>query len=84
MIKIKIYSAPFCVYCNEAKDFFDQHALPYTEVDVSVDEEAAKDMVSRTNQMSIPVIEIGDEIITGFDKSQIKKILRESGVKIEE
>ncbi len=84
MIKIKIYSAPFCGYCDEAKDFFDQHAILYTEVDVSVNEEAAQDMVYRTKQMSVPVIEIGDDILIGFDKGQIKNSLAKAGVKIEE
>jgi len=75
MIKIKIYSTPFCVYCKIAKDFFDKKGLLYEEVDVSVDEKAAQEMVARTNQMGVPVIEIGEEVVIGFNKSQIEKIL---------
>ena len=75
MIKIKIYSTPFCVYCKIAKDFFDKKGLSYEEVDVSVDEKAAQEMVARTNQMGVPVIEIGEEVVIGFNKSQIEKIL---------
>jgi len=75
MTKIKIYSAPFCGYCRVAKDFFDKKGLVYEEVDVSVDEKAAQEMVSRTNQMGVPVIEVGEEIVIGFNKSQIEKIL---------
>ncbi len=75
MIKIKIYSTPFCVYCKIAKDFFDKKGLAYEEVDVSVDEKAAQEMVARTNQMGVPVIEVGEEIVIGFNKSQIEKIL---------
>jgi len=75
MIKIKIYSTPFCVYCKIAKDFFDKKGLAYEEVDVSVDEKAAQEMVARTNQMGVPVIEIGEEVVIGFNKSQIEKIL---------
>jgi len=79
MIKIKIYSTPFCVYCKIAKDFFDKKGLSYEEVDVSVDEKAAQEMVARTNQMGVPVIEIGEEVVIGFNKSQIEKILTASG-----
>ena len=79
MIKIKIYSTPFCVYCKIAKDFFDKKGLSYEEVDVSVDEKAAQEMIARTNQMGVPVIEIGEEVVIGFNKSQIEKILTASG-----
>jgi glutaredoxin len=62
-----------------AKDFFDKNGFSYEEVDVSVDEQAAKDMVARTNQMGVPVIEIGDEIVVGFNKEQIEEILAKAG-----
>ncbi len=84
MVKIKIYSTPFCGYCKMAKDFFDKNGLPYDEVDVSVDEDAAKDMVARTGQMGVPVIEIGDEILVGFNKTQIEEVLAKAGTKVEE
>jgi len=84
MVKIKIYSTPFCGYCKMAKDFFDKNGLPYDEVDVSVDEDAAKDMVARTGQMGVPVIEIGDEILVGFNKTQIEEVLAKAGAKVEE
>jgi glutaredoxin 3 len=83
MLKIKIYSTPFCGYCKMAKDFFDRNGFSYEEVDVSIDEEAAKNMVTRTNQMGVPVIEIGDDIIVGFNKPQIEEILAKAGKKTE-
>lgn len=84
MVKIKIYSTPFCGYCKMAKDFFDKNGFPYEEVDVSIDEEAAKNMVARTGQMGVPVIEIGDEILVGFNKPQIEEVLAKMGSKTEE
>ncbi|MFA5053810.1 MAG: glutaredoxin family protein [Parcubacteria group bacterium] len=81
MVKIKIYSTPFCGYCKMAKDFFDQNGFQYEEVDVSVDEEAAKSMIARTNQMGVPVIEIGDEVIVGFNRSEIEELLAKAGSK---
>ncbi len=67
-----------------AKDFFDKNGFPYDEVDVSVDETAAKDMVARTGQMGVPVIEIGDEILVGFNRPQIEEVLARAGAKVEE
>ena len=83
MIKIKVYSTPFCGYCKMAKDFLDKNAFPYDEVDVSKDETAAKDMVARTGQMGVPVIEIGDEIIVGFNRVQMEEAITKAGGKIE-
>jgi glutaredoxin-like YruB-family protein len=83
MIKIKMYSTPFCGYCKMAKDFLDRNGFPYEEVDVSVDEAAAKDMAARTGQMSVPVIEIGDEIVVGFNESEIEEAIVKAGGKIE-
>jgi glutaredoxin len=58
-----------------AKDFFDKNGLSYEEVDVSIDEEAAKSMIEKTNQMGVPVIEIGDEVVVGFDRAKIEEII---------
>jgi len=74
-MKIKIYSTPFCGYCKMAKDFFDKNGLPYEEVDVSIDEAAAKEMIVKTNQMGVPVIEIGEEIVVGFDRAKIEELI---------
>lgn len=75
MLKIKIYSTPFCGYCKMAKDFFDKNGLSYEEIDVSIDEAAAKEMVAKTNQMGVPVIEIGEDIIVGFDRAKIEELI---------
>ena len=74
-MKIKIYSTPFCGYCKMAKDLFTKEGLPYEEIDVSVDEEAAKEMVAKTNQMGVPVIEIGEDIVIGFDREKIEELV---------
>jgi glutaredoxin-like YruB-family protein len=83
MIKIKVYSTPFCGYCKMAKDFLDKNGFPYDEVDVSTDETAAQDMVARTGQMGVPVIEIGDEIIIGFNRVQMEEAITKAGGTIE-
>lgn len=75
MKNITIYSTPTCVYCNMAKSFFKANNLAYTEYDVSSDLPRRKEMIDKTGQMGIPVIEAGDQIIVGFDESKLKEVL---------
>ncbi len=73
--KITVYSTPSCGYCDVAKDFFRANKLAFKEIDVSEDEKAAQDMIHKSGQMGVPVIEIDNKIIVGFDKPKIKKAL---------
>jgi len=63
------------MYCNMAKDFFKEHDVEYEAFDVSTDAEKRKEMVEKSGQMGVPVILIDDEIITGFDKAKLTKLL---------
>jgi glutaredoxin 3 len=73
---IKIYSAPMCPWCNVAKDFFTSLKIPFEEIDVSADEKAAQLMIEKSGQMGVPVIEIDDKIIVGFNKPLLEEILK--------
>jgi glutaredoxin-like YruB-family protein len=75
---IKIYSTPTCPYCQMAKNFFTQKGFKYEEFDVSTDETARNEMIAKTGQLGVPVIEIDDNIIIGFDQKVIEEILEES------
>ena len=75
MQNVTIYSTPSCHFCHMAKDFFKANAVIYTEHDVAGDAEKRKEMVEKSGQMGVPVIIIGEELIVGFDKSKITKIL---------
>jgi len=74
--KIRIYSTPYCVYCKMAKEFFTEKGLIYEEFDVSENVEKRKEMIDKSGQMGVPVIEIGDEIIIGFDKARINELVK--------
>ena len=76
MTKVKIYSTPTCPYCNMAKDFLKQHKIAFQEVDVSTDQKSAEHMVKISGQMGVPVLEIGKEVIVGYDLPKIKKALK--------
>ena len=72
--KIEIYSSPTCHHCKEAKEFFKEHDLAYTEYDVLADEARRKELVERSGQLGVPVIYIDDKMIVGFDEERIKEL----------
>ena len=75
MPKVTIYTTPTCVYCKMTKVFFDENNVAYEEKDVSVDAAARDEMVAKSNQMGVPVIDIDGELTVGFDKEKISKLL---------
>ena len=59
MPTIKIYSTPTCVYCKMAKDFFSKNNIQYTEYNVASDLKAREEMVNKSHQLGVPVIDVG-------------------------
>lgn len=72
---VTVYSTPTCHYCNLAKEFFKRNNVTFTEVNVGADREAARAMVQRTGQMGVPVIDVGDETIIGFNEEKLRQLL---------
>jgi len=75
MKAVTIYTTPTCVYCKMAKEFFRQNNINYTEKDVATDAKARQEMVDKSHQLGVPVIEIDDEIFVGFDRGALAKAL---------
>lgn len=75
MNTLTIYSTPTCVYCNMAKSFFKSNNIAFTEHDVASDIAKRKEMIDKTGQMGVPVIEANGEIIIGFDEPRLRQIL---------
>ncbi|MCX5665443.1 MAG: thioredoxin family protein [Candidatus Omnitrophica bacterium] len=73
--KVKVYSTPTCPFCIRAKQFLKESAVSFEDIDVSVNQEAAQEMIKRSGQMGVPVIDIEGELIVGFDKDKIKRSL---------
>ena len=73
--KVKIYSTPSCTFCHAAKEFFKEHKIKYEDIDVSKNPEAAREMVEKSGQMGVPVIDINGKIIIGFNEGEIRKEL---------
>lgn len=70
-----VYSTPTCPFCIRAKQYLKDNNVKFIEIDVSSDQEKAQEMMKRSGQMGVPVIDIDGEIIVGFDKDKIKEVL---------
>ncbi len=75
MAKVKVYSTPTCPWCNRAKTFFRQNGIPFEDIDVSRDREKAIEMIRKSGQQGVPVIEINGQIVIGFDQNRIEQLL---------
>ena len=75
MPKIKVFSTPSCVYCVTLKEFLRENNIKFEDIDVSMDRKMADEMIEKSGQMGVPVLDIDGQIIIGFDKEKISKLL---------
>ena len=75
-----IYSTPACGHCKRAKAYFEEKKIEYTDIDVSRDRIKAQEMVQKSGQMGVPVIEIGEKILIGFDPIAVEEALANSKI----
>ncbi len=73
---ISIYTTPTCSYCTVAKNYFKENGIKFTEYNVAQDQRRADEMVRKSGQMGVPVLDINGRIIVGFDKSKLEQALR--------
>jgi len=75
MINIIIYSTPTCVYCKMAKQYFENNDLKYTEHNVAEDDSAREEMLQKSQQMGVPVIDINGKVLIGFNQVEIEQAI---------
>jgi len=76
MMKVKVYSTPFCPYCTMAKEFLKKHAIKFEKINVQENRAAAIEMIKKSGQSGVPVIEVDGNIIVGFDEKKLSQALR--------
>ena len=74
--KVRVYSTPTCPFCIMAKKFLKDNNIEFEDIDVSRNIKAAREMVEKTGQMGVPVIEIDGEFVIGFDRDRIEELLQ--------
>ena len=75
MEKVLIYSTQSCHFCHMAKDYFKEKGIAYEDFDVGADQAKRKEMVEKSGQLGVPVIQIGNNIIVGFNKPKVMDLL---------
>lgn len=73
--KVLIYTTPTCPFCHQAKDYLKEKDIGFTDFDVSTDNGKAQEMIDKSGQMGVPVLDIEGKIIIGFDRDAINKEL---------
>jgi len=73
--KVIIFTTPTCPWCRAAKQYFIQKKVKFTEVDVTKNQSAIKDLIRLTGQTGVPVILIDNRPVVGFDRAKIDKLL---------
>jgi len=73
--EVKVYSTPTCPYCKMAKKFLEDNGIKYQDLNVAQDRAARAEMINKSGQMGVPVIDIDGELILGFDQARLKEKL---------
>ena len=69
---VKIYSTPTCPWCKKTKGFLEENGIDYEDFNVGADRVAREEMVRKTGQMGVPVIEIDGDFVVGYDAGWLK------------
>ena len=75
-MSVTVYSTPTCPYCHMVKDFLKANKVEFADINVAADSNAAKEMIKKSGQNGVPVLDLNGKIIIGFDKDAIKKALK--------
>ncbi len=73
---VKVYSTPVCPWCHRAKEYLKEKGIEFKDINVAEDRKAADEMIEKSGQMGVPVLDINGRIIVGFDKEKIDKALK--------
>ncbi len=73
---VKVYSTPGCPWCKKAKEYLKRNNVQFTEINVAGNQDAAQEMIRKSGQMGVPVIDADGAVIVGFDEAELKKALK--------
>jgi glutaredoxin 3 len=77
MKRVIIYTTSFCPYCQAAKEYLTKKGVAYEEKNVEIDLKAQEEMIEKSGQLGVPVIDIDGKIIIGFSPEEIDRALEE-------
>ena len=74
-LKIEIYSTPTCGFCKQAKEFLTENNIPFVDYNVATDAEKRNELVEKSGQMGVPVIDVDGQIMVGYDRATLAKLV---------
>lgn len=75
-MNVKIYTTPVCAYCKMAKEFFKNHSIKFEERNIATDGEARDEMIEKSHQLGVPVIDVNGQIFVGFNRRELEKVIK--------
>jgi glutaredoxin-like YruB-family protein len=76
MSKVIVYSTSTCPHCVMAKNWLKEKKVEYDDINVGIDQEKAREMIQKSGQMGVPVIDIDGAVIIGFDRPKMEAELK--------
>jgi len=73
---VRVYSTPTCPYCKMTKEYLEDAGVNYEDINVVADQKAASEMIEKSGQMGVPVVEADGKIIVGFDKKALDELFK--------
>jgi glutaredoxin 3 len=80
MSKVIVYSTTSCPYCVMAKSWLKDKKVEFEDVNVGLNQDRAREMIQKSNQMGVPVLDVDGEIIIGFDRPKIEAALKKKNL----
>jgi glutaredoxin 3 len=74
-MEVKVYTTPTCPWCQKVKEWLKKNKVSFQELDVTESDTYRDEVLEKTGKMALPVIEIDDIVISGFDEPKLKKAL---------
>ena len=75
MKKVKIYIDDDCAYCFALGEFLKENNIQFESINISENKERVSEVIRKSGEKQVPIIEIGKEIIIGFNKERICQLL---------
>jgi len=76
-MNIRVYSRPTCPWCKKLKDWLKKKKVEFEDIDLYETQNAKfrDELIEKTGQMGVPVIEIGEKVIVGFNEKELQEAL---------
>jgi glutaredoxin-like YruB-family protein len=75
MTNVTVYSTPTCPWCTRVKDYLKYKEVKFSDVNVAENRDGAMEMIKKSGQRGVPVVDINGTIVVGFDQARIDSLL---------